>query len=208
MICSNFLKFENNIFKECQIGLHANARIKLDIIGNVMSGQTDIAFWLPGTTGIYSMTGNHVEGTTRTFVYATAASANATVTGNTFKTTYAGISGIYGVQIEGSNYSVIGNTIDIAVPNVTGTVYGLALFSFDDGIATGNSITINAGNNTATHAGIYLALASRNIIDGNNIDMTNSDAKDIGILMAATADDNQGNNYVVTCGIGKGVVQL
>ena len=61
---------------------------------------------------------------------------------------------------------------------------------------SGNNISssnLNAGQN---HYGIYLNTSDRNVSQGNNIDLVNNAAQDIGIYLDANSDNNQGGDNI------------
>jgi len=199
------INIETNTFNRCFHCLEANARTRLlvkdnDLLSMVRVGSagTDqtIGIHLPGSTGFADVTGNYISGAVVLGINANAAAAGSTFSTNTVESSYAGTDNVSGLLIYGSKQNVIANTVNLVVPNVTSTVYGIYLLSLTDSIINSNPITVDAANNTGNHIGIYVT-SDRNVLNSNSIDMVNSDtAKDIAIKLHAVADNNQvnGNN--------------
>lgn len=98
------------------------------------------------------------------------------------------------------------NTVYIDTSN-SGSTLGIAVID-DDAEVNNNVVHLDNDDNTSDHAGLFIA-GDRGLYQGNKIDMVNADAtgRDIGILFASTADDNEGSdNLTINCSPGKGVV--
>ena len=207
------LFIQNNTIDNFDKGMHINARTALTITNNVLTniqkagsavGDGPMGFWLPGSTGTLTITGNYIEGKLRWGMWATAASANGTISNNTIISTYDGTSAIIGIILTGSNHTLSQNSIDITTTSVTASIYGLWLSGLLDSTVVGNSINASDTNTTANHYGIH-STGDRNSISNNNINLVNNDAKDIGINFAAGSDNNVGTNNL-TYRVGSSVV--
>ena len=95
------------------------------------------------------------------------------------------------------------NNININVSSSSSTTKGIEVLGYNSTVS-GNVITVDNDDNTANHYGIHIYLNSDgNTVSGNNIDMVNNDAKDIGILIDSGCDNNQGgDNITYNCGTG------
>uniref|UniRef100_A0A6M3KHK9 Putative pectate lyase n=1 Tax=viral metagenome TaxID=1070528 RepID=A0A6M3KHK9_9ZZZZ len=202
------INFNENVANDCYFLVYANARTKLNIKGNVATECSYTAFYLSGTTGSFTVTGNHVSGTARWLLICEAAAQRCVISQNTFNTEYAGTSSCYGITTYGAYHTISGNIINMALANVTGDVKGISVYQTTDSNITGNSVYVDAPKTNGTHYGIMLTDSDRNNISSNNIDMVNSDPVDIGIYFDSDSDDNDGSDNITTnCGPGMGIVQ-
>ena len=114
---------------------------------------------------------------------------------------------IHGMSIGGNRVQCFNNNIVIVV-DASGGIAGIYMIG-DDGGVKGNIIKIDNSDNTTDRRGLHVyggnSHGYRNVISGNNIDMVNSDAKDIGIhldegIIAWTGDNQGGDNIVNNAG--------
>jgi hypothetical protein len=160
-------------------GIQAGACDRGLISQNEISGAMDIGILIDGT--LNSQISENVINTT-------IASGSST------------ISGIDAVLPIGGSFS--GNRVNITNAG-TGITRGINFAGCTDSAMKGNIIVINEADTTNYHYGIllgvYIAAHSlRNVVEGNNIDMTNGDAKDIGIRANANSNNNRGTGNIIT----------
>lgn len=109
----------------------------------------------------------------------------------------------YGIWAEGNvgaggycdKSLIIANTVklDCVTSLFLGGIYASGI---NDCQVSNNNIIIDNTDTTNNHYGIRSVTSDRNIIQGNSIDMTNNDAKDIGIALDANSDNNQGGDNI------------
>ena len=111
---------------------------------------------------------------------------------------------ICGINLGGFGTGAIveGNTINLHT-NVDDNIRGINYVGWSNGIIQGNSITIDDDEEGLSVRGILVAQdldgagGDNNTISGNNVDLTNSRASDIGIYLGAntTANAGSGNQF-------------
>ncbi|MCE5265667.1 MAG: phage tail protein [Deltaproteobacteria bacterium] len=122
-------------------------------------------------------------------------SENVVVVGSTIS--HAEINGIAAV----SRYiNMNANQIQIVGAFEYG-VNGIYLAYASDASVRGSKIDIGNSDHTAYTYGIRLESALRNILTANSINLRNNNAKDIGVLLSAGSNNNQGSdNITYNCG--------
>jgi len=83
--------------------------------------------------------------------------------------------------------------------------FGAYLTACNDGEFSNNSVKMDNNDKTGTHYCIFTNNSPRNIIQGNNLNAVNNDAKDIGIQLNGTSDNNQGGDNI-TYNVGTSIV--
>jgi len=124
---------------------------------------------------------------------------------NTIRIAHAGTgaaSGSIGLIMTACNEAELKkNIVDIDVSD-TSAATGLSINASNDCIIANNRVKVDNDDTTANHEGIILASnSSRCVVAGNNIDMVNNDAKDLGICLNSGSNNNQGgDNITYNCG--------
>jgi len=105
-----------------------------------------------------------------------------------------------------SNSSITGNNISVNISS-TGGASAIRLGTTTDCTIGLNVIKMDNDNVTANHYGVEMVDADRNIVSSNDINLVNNNAKDIGILLDASSDNNQGGDNI-TYNVGTSVSDL
>jgi len=180
--------------------------IRMQLIGNSINGGKGNGILVSGSSSVAvgSLESNLITGTYSIGIETTAL-FSSTIKGNKINSTGANANGMY-LHV-GSVVVVEGNQINITPASGSGSPSGLYLDEFWDSVIKGNSLYVNETDTTANHYGIRVSWrqqagpSSRNVIAGNNINLVNNDAKDIGIAIASSCNNNQGgDNITVSVG--------
>lgn len=120
------------------------------------------------------------------------------------------IGGIYGIYCENSQIS--NNIISSVIQSSSSYrgAFGIAISRFNDGQVNNNTIKIDTTSTGDGSASALLGVnginayldVNRNVIQGNNIDLTNNRAIEIGIKLGSSTYNNQGgDNVTYNCGV-------
>ena len=157
-------------------------------------------------TSATSGMGADLLGTHGIFVTASSLSEFLDITSNQIKIhTSSGNLTYYGLSCAKVNKGIISlNSIDIDVTS-TAETDAMEMRGVDDSVIEGNIVYLDNDDITSNHYGLqFVVYGDRNVISGNNINLINNDAKDIGIDLGAGCDNNQGGDNI-TYNVGSSI---
>jgi hypothetical protein len=137
-------------------------------------------------------------------------SVNGVIKGNTITIASARTtSTLYGILASIGGNSIIALNSILIDAETTSWIYGVYASYLHDGQLSNNTIKMDDSDTSNNHYGFYLISvgaygSSRNVIQGNQIDMVNNAAADIGISMDANSGNNQGGDNI-TCNVGTSI---
>jgi len=204
------MDFHRNTCDDMMFGITMTASA-LNISSNTFTNVASYPFNLFAVnTGGY-VYNNRITGNQHISMYINECN-NLMVTNNTIISNNNPAQQINGIYVsEGNNLTISNNKITLNNTTVH-TVNGIYLYETDYSTLAGNTITIDVSATNQSHIGIHLTGggaygSSRNIISGNNIDLTNNDSADIGMLFNAQSNFNQGSDNI-TANAGVSITDL
>ncbi|MDD5023147.1 MAG: host specificity factor TipJ family phage tail protein [Candidatus ainarchaeum sp.] len=212
------LLFSTNLcIKQKNASVYGNA-LELEIFNNIIKDIMYKGFdFIPSTIPVIlsaKIAGNSLTGFSGSLLSTWAAisvqSAKGEISRNSITLDTNDVSnGVFGIYLMPSStgeYTVANNPIDLKTALIVGSVSGI-YHGGNNSVLTSNPIKINAASATYRN-GIsvnYISLlgggGQNNTINDNPINMVNSGAADIGIVLNSSTNNNSGFNAIQNAGV-------